>query len=144
MKVTAYGSLIFFVCLNLSLYLLNTTQVLPNYTQSPYEEPAGIQDKLIHFDLSATNLLIGVTVLGVGAIIGYITGHLVFGGTIAIVLLALDLIFPVVKWILFGFPIFLGQIGVPLVITVIIQTLMAVIWFWFIMGMIGQRGGWEH
>lgn len=63
MKLTAFAIILFFVCLNVSLYMINETAVLPYWQQSPYEEPAGITGRLVHLDLSAENLLIGATTL---------------------------------------------------------------------------------
>lgn len=143
MKVTAYGTLLFFICLNLSLYLLNETSVLPNYEQSPYEEPAEIQSIFLNVSVGNVLLMAG-TSLTIVAIIKILTGNFIFGGTVGLILFALQALFPAVQWILFGFPIFLGQIGVPFVITTIIQTLMAVVWAWFIIGFIGQRSTWEQ
>jgi len=144
MKVTAYGSVVFFVCLNLSLYLLNETQVLPSYQLSPYEEPAGITAALIDFNITADELLLAGIPLAVAGIIFFVTGNFIFGGTVAIILFALQLLFPIVRWILFGFPIFLGQIGVPVTIVYVIEALLAVVWSWFMIGFIGQRSSWEQ
>lgn len=139
MKLTAFGIILFFVCLNLSLYLINETSVLPSYQQSPYETPEGISGRLVHLDLSTSNLAIGTTLLAVFVVIGYITGHLLFGGTVAIILFAFDLLFPVAKWIVFGFPIFLAQMGVPLVVYTTLTALFSVVWFWFLLGLVAQR-----
>lgn len=144
MRVTAYGTLIFFICINLSLYLLNTTQVLPNYQVSPYEDPEGITDQLIFIDLSATNVIGGLGIIGVGTIIGFILKRLVLGATLGLIVFTLTLLVPPIQWILFGFPIFLGQLGVHIAIVTIIETLMAVVWFWFLLGFIGQRATWEQ
>lgn len=144
MKVTAYGSVVFFVCLNLSLYLLNETQVLPNYQMSPFEEPTGITSRLIDFDITVDELLLAGIPLAVAGIIFFVTGNFIFGGTVAIILFALQLLFPVVRWILYGFPIFLGQIGVPIPIVYVIEALLAVVWCWFMIGFIGQRSAWEQ
>lgn len=143
MKVTAYGSLIFFICLNLSLFLLNETEMLPNYELSPYEEPEQIQSIFLNVSIGNILLMAG-TSLTIVAIIKILTGNFIFGGTVGLILFALQALFPAVQWILFGFPIFLGQIGVPYMITAVIQTLMAVVWAWFIIGFIGQRSIWEQ
>lgn len=144
MRVTAYSLVLFFVCLNLSLFLLNNTQVLPDYRVSPFEEPEGIQAHLISFDISGSTLLMAGTALSVWVIISALTGNLIFGGTVALILFALTMLFPVVRWILYGFPIFLQQVGVPTVIVTVIEALMAVVWFWFILGFVGQRSQWEQ
>jgi hypothetical protein len=139
MKLTAFGILLFFICLNVSLYMINETAILPYWQQSPYEEPSGITGRLVHLDLTAENLVIGGTTLSVLIIIGYITGHLIFGGTVAIILFAFDLFFPVIKWIIFGLPTFLSQMGVPLVVYSSLTALISAVWFWFLLGFIAQR-----
>lgn len=72
-------------------------------------------------------------------IIGYITGHLIFGGTVAIILFAFDLFIPVVKWVIFGLPTFMAQMGVPLVVYTSVTALMSCVWFWFILSFVAQR-----
>lgn len=138
-RLGAYGIILFFICINVSLYMLNEFQVVGDFEQPPYETPTGIQDMLLNVDLSGENLLMGGTIIAVGIIFGFITGHLVYGGTIALILFALDLLLPVVRWVLFGFPVFLTQIGVDAVIVTSLNVLMAVVWFWFFLGFVGQR-----
>jgi hypothetical protein len=72
-------------------------------------------------------------------ILSYITGHLIFGGTVAIILFAMELFFPIVKWVVFGLPTFLQQMGVSIVIYESITALLALVWFWFILGFVAQR-----
>lgn len=144
MRVTAYGTIVFFVCINLSLFLLNSTAMLTNYELSPFEDPAEISAIFIDFNITADEILFASIPLVIGAIIGFITGNFIFGGTVAIILFALELLFPIVRWILFGFPIFLGQIGVPSPIILVLDAFLAVIWAWFILGFIGQRTAWER
>lgn len=143
MKATAFGILVFFVSLNLSLYVLSETDVLPSYELDPYEEPSGIQ--LIFVNITAANLLVmGGTSLTIAAIVSVLTGHFIYGGTIGIILFGLQLLFEPVRWVINGFPLFLNQIGVNPIITTIIQTLIAVVYAWFIVGFIGQRSAWEQ
>lgn len=139
MRVTAFSILLFFVCLNLSLYFINETQVLPNMEQPPYTAPEDMASRFILVDVSAGNLLIGGSVLAVGFIVGWITGRMIYGGTVAIILFAMDLLFPVVRWTLFGFPLFLNQLGVHYALTTVLSTLVSLVFFWFIIGFIGQR-----
>lgn len=139
MKLSALGLLLFFVALNVSLYVINETAILPYYKQSPYEEPQGIVNRLVHLDLSTQNLAIGGAGLTVFVILGWITGHLLFGGTVAIVLFAMSLLFEPLKWLIFGFPTFLGQMGVPLIVYTPLTALMSVVFFWFLLGFVAQR-----
>lgn len=144
MRVTAYGTLIFFVTLNLSLYLLNASQVLSSYRLSPIEEPAGISTQLIDFNVTTDELLMVGIPLAIMVIIRTLTGNFILGGTVALLLFGLEMLFPIVRWILFGFPIFLGQIGLPSYVVLIIDSMLAVVWSWFILGFIMQRSTWEQ
>lgn len=139
MRVTVYLLILVFICLNVSVYLVNEMEPLGQVGVQPYDSPTGIQGRLISLDLSGENLLIAGVTLGVGLILGQVLGNKLIYGTLAVVLFALDLIIPVVKWILFGFPIFLAQLDVPTPITTVLTTMMAVVWFWFLLGFIGQR-----
>lgn len=144
LKVTAYGSLLFFICINLSLYFLNTTQVLPNYRQSPYEEPTGIQEQLMFIDVSAASIIGAAGIIGVGFLIGAIMNRLVLGATMGLVIFVLTLLVPPIQWLLFGLPVFLSQLGVHIAFVTVIETLMAVVWFWFLIGLLAQRSQWEQ
>jgi hypothetical protein len=139
MKLTAFLIIAFFVCLNVCLYIISETAVLPYSETSPYETPSGISSKLLHVDLSTGNLAIAGTQLVIFIILSYITGHLIFGGTVAIILFAMELFFPIVKWVVFGLPTFLQQMGVSIVIYESITALLALVWFWFILGFVAQR-----
>jgi hypothetical protein len=139
LRISAFGLILFFVSLNISLYLINETAILPSYSQSPYESPQNIQAKLVHLDLSAENLMIGIVAAAASGLIGLITGHLLFGGTVALIFLAMDILFPIVKWVVFGLPEFMRQMGVPEILYVSVTALMSLVWFWFLVGLIVQR-----
>lgn len=139
MRISAFGLILFFVSLNVSLYLINETAILPSFSQSPYETPQNIQTKLVHLDLSAENLIIGIVAAATSGLIGLITGHLLFGGTVALIFLALDILFPMIKWVVFGLPEFMRQMGVPEILYVSVTALMSLVWFWFLVGLIVQR-----
>ena len=138
MKLTPFIALFFFVCVNLSLYLMTETHFMASTMNPPYETPESLGG-IFHFDLSTGNLLVGGGILGVGLIMGWITGKLIYGGTVAIILFGLDLVLPIVKWLILGLPIFLGQIGVHPAITLTVGTLLTVIFFWFFLSMLVQR-----
>lgn len=139
MRLTAFDILLFFVALNVAIYLINETAILPYWQQSPYETPTGIQGKLAIVDLSTGNLILSGVTLGVVTALGWITGHLIFGGTVAIFLAALNLVSGIVSWIIFGFPKFLAQMGVPDVVWGSLAAMMSVVWFWFFLGFLAQR-----
>ena len=139
MRLTVYPVILFFVCLNLALFMMNETALLGELSRPPYEEPTAIIENLFYLDLSTNTLIMAGTSLVVSIIVGFIAGNMIYGGTVAIILFALNLLFPIVRWVLFGFPIFLAQIGVPTVVITVVNVLMSVVWFWFILGIIAQR-----
>lgn len=120
--------------------MVNESGVLPPYeVVQPYTEPEDILSKIAHIDLSSGTLLIGITAFAASAIFGILTGHLILGGTVGLILLGIDLVSPIAAWILLGFPRFLVQIGVhPLIITVF-TVIFAYPWFWFLLNVILQR-----
>jgi hypothetical protein len=132
MRITAFSIILFFVCLNLSLYVINVTQLVGNVGMSPYESPANI--------LSMFSTLIFI---GVGTIVGWATGNLIFGGAIALIIGVCSYLFNVVNWVFNGTSLFLSKImgSSPQTDAIImsLQVLMAVVWFWFILGFISQR-----
>lgn len=139
MRVTAFGLILFFVCLNISLFIYSQANFFSRKEDLPYELPENIMSKFVSLDASSDNLMIGIVTVSVLGIIGWITGRLLLGGFVALVIFALELAFPILKWVILGFPIFLLQIGVPLFIVTGLNALMAVVWFWFILTLIGTR-----
>lgn len=131
MRVTAYALIVFFICLNLSFYIIAETEVLPEY-KAPYEKPTGIESQF-------TNVLTLTIVTVIGAGISAIMGRFLLGATISLIIWVLGYFLPIVSWVFVGFPRFLAQMGVPEVIYVSLSALMAVVWFWFIMGVFSQR-----
>lgn len=147
MKIGLYSLMLFFICLNLSVYLMNESQLLGDFYIPPYEEPSNILSRLLTLNITGTDLLFGGTTIAVGFIVSWISGKFIYGGTLALILFAIDLFVPMAKWILFGFPTFLNQIaevetgaaGSLAAISLVIQVLMSLVWFWLILGFIGQR-----
>jgi hypothetical protein len=138
MKLTAFVILMFFVTWNVCLYWINETQVLP-VKQSPYESPSGIEGKLISVDLSSGNIVIAGTALVMSVLLGWATGHLLFGGTLGILLFGFTILFPVLSWIILGLPRYLQMLGMPLPFYTGIAAILSVLWFWFLMGFLAQR-----
>jgi hypothetical protein len=140
MRLTPFTLVLFFISINVSLYVINETGVITmqgTETIQPYVSPTEISGILVYVD--ATSILMAGTALVVGTILSWLTSNIWVGGTLAVILFALDLLFPIVRWILFGFPVFLGQIGVHASIIVSLTALMSAVWFWFVLGFIGQR-----
>lgn len=133
---------LFFVALNVSLFIINESNILTEQDSDvyqPYSSPQSLTDTLIRIDLSAGTLALGTITMVVSGVIGWLTERIWLGGTLGIILFALDLLFPLVRWIFVGFPLFLSQMGVPSYLVVAVGAMMAVPWFWFILGFIGQR-----
>lgn len=151
MRLTPFAIVLFFVAVNVSLSVIQLTQVLPPDEQiSPYSQPTDITAMLVHLDISTENLVIGGSTIAVMLIIGWFTGHMILGGTLAIVLFALDLFIPVGKWVIFGIPSFVStMVGVAsadaataLMLNGIVAgltALLSVVWFWFILGFFTGR-----
>lgn len=134
MRLTAYSIILFFVCLNVSLYLVNELQVIP-FGLEPYESPGDITTRLVG----------GFAILTVGALIEVIAQNWLFGAA-ALVLFALDYLLPIFHWIFFGFPEFVtmvaaasGNAALIYTVTGALNALMAVVWFWFFMGFLTAR-----
>ena len=93
MRTTPFTLILFFVALNVSLFIINETNVITsNDVAPPYTDPEEIPNLLISFDLTTETLLTGITIAGVGTLIGLIFGNLVNGGLLALVLFALNML----------------------------------------------------
>lgn len=138
MRVTAFGLITFFVCLNLSLYLINEFQVLA-VEQPEQTPPANIYTQLIGSLLT----------LGAGALLTYVFENWLFGtGALALwgiqFLLGTD---NIVYWIFYGTPEFVNRFASAAQLTTeqilvfqnVTLCLTAIVWFWFILGFISQR-----
>lgn len=135
MRVTAFSLLLFYVCLNISIYLVAETEVLPYYIP-PHESP---ENMLIVTMIGAISFM---TVTG---IVSSIIGNWLFGAA-SLTVWAISYILPIFKWVFWGFPEFLIMIAYTtenpaLVLTVVtsVNALMAVVWFGFFMGFVSQR-----
>lgn len=138
MKLTAFGIILFFTCLNVSLTVNNYYQILP-LQQAPYATNENIASQFVSINIDLNSVLLGGAALGVGIIGGYITGNLLAGGTVGLLLGAFALFSPIMKWAIFGVPEFLSQLQVPAIFTTAIGALISLVWFWFILGFISQR-----
>lgn len=140
MRVTAFSIILFFVCLNVALYIVHETQVLP-FSQEPYEDPGDFTTTgTISYRLAGSLTLLGVTAMV--AILSKNTYIALAGLTIWVA----DIFFPVFHWILFGFPEFATRLaaasGSPsqvYVVTTAMNALVAAVWFWFILGFVSGR-----
>ncbi len=138
MKLTPYLILLFLVAVNGSLYLLNQLEVLPYYKQGTYD-PQQMQSKLVAVDVSLNSLALGGIGLGMGIIGGLIAKNLLAGGTVGLILFAISVFLPIIKWALFGIPEFMLQMGVPTVFVAVVYALIAVPYVWFVLGFVSSR-----
>lgn len=118
--------------------MVNISQVLPMQTAT-YEEPQSIGARFFSIDLSLGNLVIAGSALTTFAIFGFILGHLIFGGTVGIIIFALMLFVEPIKWLVGGLPTYLAQMGVSYVVVVPVTALMALVFMWFLLGLLIQR-----
>lgn len=136
MKTTAYTLLLFFICLNLSLYLIHETQVFPSAAEEPWESPDDIWSR---FSTS-------VGLLGVVAIVAVWTKN-PYLGIAGLTLWVADVFLPIVNWVFFGLPNFITAVAGScttgaaelLLLANVIQALTGAVWFWFILGFLSQR-----
>jgi hypothetical protein len=142
MRVTAFSVILFFVCLNLALFATHEAQVLP-YSQEPYEDPGDvtIAGSGISYRFAAS-----VTVLGVTAMVAILSKN-TYIGLAGLAIWVADIFFPIMHWVLFGFPEFLaiftasaGANAAQLyIITGMTTALMSLVWFWFILSFVSGR-----
>jgi len=137
--------LLFLIAVNVSLYWISVSQVLPvNFSDpdnpdSPVTDPSALTTQIIALDLSTGNIALGGTFLVVGLIISQIAGNLVLGGTVAVGLFAITLLSPLVSWILFGLPKFMAIMGVPIFISAGVMAFVSVPLFFTVLSFVAQR-----
>lgn len=132
MKIGAFEILLFFVCLNLACFVLHTMEALP-YAIEATETPESIVDRFY------SSLGGSIAILAGGSLAGVILGSLAYGASIALVIAALNLLFPIFEWIFLGFPKFLQVMGVPEVIYLVVSVVVSITWVWFLIGIVAQR-----
>ena len=139
MKVTAYAILLFYVSLNISLYLVNQTQVLP------YNVPA----QRTPFNM-AQALLGGFLTMTIASIAAVLVGNLLIGAAAGLSLFAIQYLIgqdTVIHWVFYGFPAFINDAALAsgvdattvTLFTTVTMALASLPWFWFIMSYFGGR-----
>lgn len=137
--------MIFMIAVNVSLYFITVSQVLPvsfsdeDNPDSFVTTPENLQNQFLFWDVSEGNLVLAGTGLAVAVIVGWAAGSLVFGGVLGVGIFAFTLISPIVSWILFGLPRFLSMMGIPSWITAGIMALLVVPLFFTVLSFIAQR-----
>lgn len=139
MRLTVYSMILFFVCLNLSLFLLNDQNVIGSAEYEPYEDIDTLGGKIFDATPSIESILIGGGAFTVTTIIGLVAGNLIYGAGVGLVLAALNIFFPMIRWAFNGFPLFLAQIGTPTIIVTVVSIGMSLAWAWFILGILVGR-----
>lgn len=141
MKITAYSILAFYVCLNLSLYLVGEFQVVPSELTPAYSSPEAIQGKLIAGFFSAA-ITWGLT--------SAIVGSLLYGGIAGLLVFCLQFFMgsdSILYWALYGVPAFIEQMSTSAaisaaqvgILTGILVGLFSVVWLWFLLGLVSGR-----
>lgn len=143
--VGAKTILMFMIAVNVSLFWISSSQVLPvNFTDednpdSPVTNPSDISGQILSLDLSSGNLILAGTGLTVAVIVGWAAGSLVFGGVLGVGIFAFTLISPIISWILFGLPKFMDMMGVPSYVNAGVMALLVVPLFFTVLSFIAQR-----
>ena len=132
MKTGAFEILLFFICLNLACGILHEMEILPVSI-----EPVETVDSMNA--LFVVRIGGGVALIAGGVFAGLLLGVLVQAATIAIVIAAINFLFPIFEWIFTGFPNLLLALGVPSIIYLSINVLIGVTWVWFLIGIVAQR-----
>jgi hypothetical protein len=129
---------LFFVVFNISLYMIQASGVI-GYSQAPYQSPGNISSQLVGWNvITNVSSVTGIIFLTVSAITALVLKEYVLG-TAMLVIWTLGYLIPVVQWVLFGFPIFLAQCGVPAYIWVSLTTVISLCFFWFLLNFVGGK-----
>lgn len=133
-RVTAYSLIMFYVVLNISLYVVAATEVFPDASIPAIEDVGGTG---LYMRLVGSFLT-----LGLGALISALTQNWLFGAA-ALVLWALQFFLgsgSIFHWVFYGLPNFLtvsmAAAGVDAsalgIFSSLILAITSVVWFWFI------------
>ncbi len=135
MRGIAFDILLFYICLNLSCWLIVETNILPGISVQPESSP---EQMPFWGTVSSLTTISSIAIPGIGGLIAIITGHLLFGAAL-LVLAALTYFFPIVQWLINGFPIFIANLDLPIPIYLIIQVLVGFCFLIFIIEFMGGR-----
>ena len=131
-RTGVFEILLFFVCLNLGCYFISSIGAIP-FNVEGLETPESI---MARFDIT---LFSSIAILIGGTFAGLLLNSVVQGAVIALAIAAINLVMPLLTWVLFGTPVLLALLGVPPIITTIISVPIAMVFFWFLIGLIAQR-----
>lgn len=131
-RTGAFEILFFFICLNLGCYLIQEFNFL-GYSIQAVETPASIEETFL------TNLGGSIAIIMGGTIAGLLLNAIAQGAIIALVIAAINMLFPVFNWVVAGFPNLLEAMGVPEPIPLILKVVVGIVWVWFLIGIVAQR-----
>ena len=135
MKLEAYDVILFYICLNLACGIIVEGPILPG----SYAQPASSAEQMPFWGtVSSLTVISSIAIPGIGGLIAIITGHALFGAAL-LILAALTYLFPILQWIINGFPVFIANMGVPTIIYLPIQVLVGFIFMVFIIEFLGGR-----
>lgn len=139
MRVGAFEILLFFICINMSIGILNGMNILSTpagdeaYRIEPTETTASIESTLV------SNLAGSITI-AIGAMFaGVLFNAVTQGAVIALILFTLNLLLPIFTWLFGGLPDLLISMGVPDIIYTPLVILVGFVWGWFLLGIVAQR-----
>ena len=132
MRIGAFEILLFFICLNLSCYVLHEMDALPESMEA-LETPESINQQF-YYTIGGS-----IAIISGGILAGLMVSAVIQGATIALIIAALSWLVPILNWIFSGFPRMLMLMGIPLPIWTSIQVLIGVVWVWFLIGIVAQR-----
>lgn len=131
-KIGAFEIVLFFVCLNLSCWLMSEIQVIP-FELEGIENPTSITS---NFEVQ---VFAGITLVSGGILAGLLVGSVLVGAVVALTITAITFIVPTLLWVINGLPMMLVMLGVPSIITTILGVLISMVFMWFIVGLLAQR-----
>jgi hypothetical protein len=116
-------AVIFVLCLNLACWMINQSGVMPSTGLSPLgnaTQTEEIQKSVEQVPQKSPENLVTL-----------VTGYVWF---------ALQFMWQLISWIVFGFPMFLGSLGLPQLITVPLGALWFTLFGLFLVEFLGGRG----
>ena len=135
MRQVAYNIILFYICLNLACGFIIETELLPG----SYIQPASSAEQMPFWGTaSSLTTISSIAIPGIGGLIAVLTGHLFFGAAL-LILAALTYLFPIIQWLINGFPVFIANLNVPLPIYAVIQVLVGFVVIVFIIEFMGGR-----
>ena len=140
MKLTIPAIIFLYAVMNVALYIKNELSLVGSMSFPAYVNPSDLEFQFMSLNLTTRDLLIGGVVLSTGTVTGLIlTGSFVYGGGLALLILALSFGVPVLKDVVTAFPQFLLMLGTPSIIVDGIVALIAILGFWWVLGLLTQR-----